>query len=138
MTADAAISLRDLRVQLITADRSQIEPATQDDILRRIAGPLAVPTNLAAPHAFPFPRKNPSRVALDQQNEVEDLLFRARAVEPHATQAGFLFFDTDGVSAPLRGARLYITGIADAERERTDVLRDSDGKVPFRPSAIAP
>ena len=39
---------------------------------------------------------------------------RARAVEPHGTQAGFLFFDIEGVRQPLEGAHLYITGVRDA------------------------
>ena len=41
------------------------------------------------------------------------MMFRAKAVEPHGTQAGFLFFDVEGIRNPLAGAKLYITGLRD-------------------------
>jgi hypothetical protein len=36
-------------------------------------------------------------------------------VEPHATQAGFLFFDVEGISEALAGAHLYLTGLRNSE-----------------------
>ena len=42
-------------------------------------------------------------------------MFRARAVEPHSTQAGFLFFDVADISAPLAGAHFYLTGMRDSK-----------------------
>ena len=39
----------------------------------------------------------------------------ARAVEPHANQAGFMYFDVQGLDNPLAGAKLEITGIMDAK-----------------------
>ena len=38
----------------------------------------------------------------------------AKAVEPHSTQVGFLFFDVSGISVPLAGAHFYLTGVRDA------------------------
>ena len=38
----------------------------------------------------------------------------AKAVEPHTTQSGFLFFDIGDISSPLAGAELEITGVRDA------------------------
>lgn len=116
--SDAPIPLLDLRVQLITASRDKLDPATEDDIYRRIARADKNPDRTT--RISPFPRipgvqkAVKPRVKEDEQREVETLLFRAKAVEPHSTQSGFLFFDTRGLSEPLRGAKLYVTGLSDA------------------------
>jgi len=49
--------------------------------------------------------------------EIESSQFAAKAVEPHGTQSGFLFFDVEGISSPLAGANIDITGVADAKGE---------------------
>jgi hypothetical protein len=49
------------------------------------------------------------------RDEVENAQFAAKAVEPHGTQAGFLFFDVQGISSPLAGAHLYVTGVRNAQ-----------------------
>jgi len=48
-------------------------------------------------------------------DEIESSQFAARAVEPHSTQSGFLFFDVGDISSPLAGATIDITGVADAK-----------------------
>jgi hypothetical protein len=48
-------------------------------------------------------------------DEIESSQFAAKAVEPHGTQSGFLFFDVGGISSPLAGANIDITGVADAK-----------------------
>ena len=48
-------------------------------------------------------------------DEVESSQFAAHAVEPHSTQSGFMFFDVGGLSSPLPGATIDITGVADAK-----------------------
>jgi hypothetical protein len=54
-------------------------------------------------------------VSKDAQEEVENAQFVARAVEPHSTQCGFMFFDVSGISTPLAGAHFYLTGVQDAK-----------------------
>jgi hypothetical protein len=49
--------------------------------------------------------------------EIESSQFAAKAVEPHGTQSGFLFFDVGGISSPLAGANIDIIGVADAKGE---------------------
>jgi hypothetical protein len=41
--------------------------------------------------------------------------FSAHAVEPHSTQAGFLFFDVAGIDTPLPGAHFFLTGLRNAK-----------------------
>jgi len=115
---DSPVPLIDLRVELITGARDKVPPATEDDIARRIGRHDKNPDRTT--RVSPFPRipgvgstKKP-RVSADKENEIENLMFHAKAVEPHSTQAGFLFFDTQGLSDPLHNARLYITGLTDS------------------------
>ena len=53
-------------------------------------------------------------VSKKDMDEIESAQFAARAVEPHTTQSGFLFFDVGGISQPLADANLDVTGVADA------------------------
>lgn len=48
-------------------------------------------------------------------DEIESSQFAAKAVEPHSTQSGFLFFDIGGINSPLRGANIDVTGVANAK-----------------------
>ena len=47
--------------------------------------------------------------------EIQNAQFEAKAVEPHSSQYGFLFFDVSGISVPLAGAHFYLTGVRDAK-----------------------
>ena len=66
------------------------------------------------PFPIPLPRKAKAGVGKEGEAEIESAPFRAKAVEPHDTQAGFLFFDVTGLDHPATGARLYVTGVNDA------------------------
>jgi hypothetical protein len=47
--------------------------------------------------------------------EIQNAQFAAKAVEPHSTQSGFMFFDVSEISTPLAGANFYLTGVRDAK-----------------------
>jgi hypothetical protein len=105
------VSLVDVNPELITHDRTKISRATQDDIYRRIAHAPSGPSNLP----LPWPKKAKGSVSQQAQDEIENAQFAARAVEPHSTQSGFMFFDVSGISVPLAGASFYLTGVLDAK-----------------------
>jgi hypothetical protein len=63
---------------------------------------------------IPLPKKKPKRLPKDADEEIDYLMFKAEAVEPHSTQSGFLFFDVSGVSQPLIGSHLLFTGVRNA------------------------
>jgi hypothetical protein len=108
---DQPVSLSGMKAQLVTVNRSKISPATVDDIYRR----LSHPSSAGRPSPLPWPTKKVKGVVGKQaQEEMQNAQFAARAVEPHATQAGFLFFDVTGISTPLAGAHFYLTGVRDA------------------------
>jgi len=111
--ADTPLSLAKMKVELVTANRAKIQPAGEDDLYRRFSRikrrgdePSRLP--------IPLPRKAEAGVGKAGVQEIQNAPFRAKAVEPHATQAGFLFFDVSGISQPLAGAHLYVTGVRDA------------------------
>jgi hypothetical protein len=109
--SDQPISLSASKSELVTHDRTKIPPATDDDLYRRIARPISgVSTN-----PLPWPKKTKGTVSKEAQEEIQNSQFAARAVEPHSTQSGFMFFDVSGISAPLAGANFYLTGVHDAK-----------------------
>jgi len=108
---DQPISLAKMEIEVTTGDHSKLTPTSPDDIYRRLSNPRAN----TRPNPFPLPRNTvKGTITQKQKDEIESAQFAARAVEPHTTQSGFLFFDVGGISSPLAGATMDITGVADA------------------------
>ena len=108
------VALTGMQVELVTRKRVKLQPATEDDIYRRIARqPMRGDQPSANP--LPFPRKVKVSVKKEEQEEIQDSRFAAKAVEPHATQAGFLFFDVEGIDDPLAGTHLYVSGLRNSQ-----------------------
>jgi hypothetical protein len=109
---DQPISLAGMKAQFVTVDRTKIPPAYEDDIYRRLSRPSASPSKLP----IPFPTtKVKGGVGKKAQEEIQRAQFAAKAVEPHTTQSGFMFFDVSGISTPMAGAHFYLTGVRDAQ-----------------------
>ena len=107
------ISIANMQVTLTTANRSKLTPITTEDIYRRLSNPR---TNTNAPLPFPIPQKKvKGGVSQKERDEIESSQFAAKAVEPHTTQSGFLFFDVEDIIAPLAGARIFVSGVNDAK-----------------------
>ena len=107
---DRPISLASLRITLTTAGRAKLTPASADDILRRFSNP-----HQTTPLPIPIPQKKvKSGLNQKDRDEIATAQFAARAVEPHTTQSGFLFFDIADLTDPLEGAHLYVEGVNDA------------------------
>jgi hypothetical protein len=109
--SDEPIQLSEMKAELVTADRTKLGPATEDDIYRRISHPRAS----GARNPLPFPtRRVKGGLDSKQLSEIQGAQFKAKAVEPRSSQAGFLFFDISDLSNPLPGARFYLTGVRDS------------------------
>lgn len=108
---DHPLQLAGMQAQLVTVDRSKIAPATEEDIDRRISRPSANTKR----YPLPFPTKVKGGVSKQAREEIQNAQFAAKAVEPRSRQAGFLFFDVSGISTPLAGAHLYLTGVRDSK-----------------------
>jgi hypothetical protein len=108
---DQPISIANMQVTLITRNHSKLTPVSTDDLYRRLSNPQGQTT----PSPLPIPRRKvKGAVSPEELQEIQSSQFAARAVEPHTTQSGFLFFDVGGVNSPLAGANIDITGVADA------------------------
>jgi hypothetical protein len=106
------VQLAGMKAQLVTVHRAKLSPAGQEDIARRLTRPSAN-TNR---YPIPFPTKKVKGGLSKQANEeIQNAQFEAKAVEPHSSQSGFLFFDVSGISVPLAGAHFYLTGVRDAK-----------------------
>jgi hypothetical protein len=109
--SDQPVQLSEMKIELVTADRTKLTPLSEDDIFRRISHPKASGTR----YPVPFPtQKAKGGVDSKSRDEVQSALFRARAVEPRSSQAGFMFFDISDLSGRLSGANFYLTGVRDS------------------------
>jgi hypothetical protein len=110
--SDQPVSIVNMQIKLITGNRSKLTPIGTDDLYRRLSNPQA---NTGTANPLPFPRKVKGAIPKQQMDEIESSQFAARAVEPHTTQSGFVFFDVADLKSPLRGATIDISGVADAK-----------------------
>ena len=107
---DQPVSIANMEITLITHNHSKLTPIAPEDLYRRLSNPRG-PTR---PSPLPLPQKAKGGVSKKAMDEIESSQFAARAVEPHGTQSGFLFFDIGGITSPLSGANIDVTGVADA------------------------
>jgi hypothetical protein len=109
---DQPVSLTDMRIQLITGHRDKIMPASSDDIYRRLANPQA---NDRPTMPIPIPRRKiKGTVSAKTMDEIQSAQFGAKAVEPHNTRAGFMFFDLEGIRS-LAGSHILFTSLHNGE-----------------------
>jgi hypothetical protein len=109
--------MNDMQVQLITHRKDKIPAATEDDLYRRFSKVKRRGDEASRnPLPIPLPKRGPSvGVKKGDRDEIGTAMFAARAVAPHESEAGFMFFDVSGISQPLAGARIYITGITNGD-----------------------
>jgi hypothetical protein len=110
---DQPVSIANMQVTFTTSNNSKLTPVTSEDIARRVTNPR---TSLNSPIPPEIPHKK-VKGGLNQKerDELDSSQFAARAVEPHATQSGFLFFDVEDIANPVAGAYISVTGISNAK-----------------------
>lgn len=113
---DKPLMLDSLKVEFITEQREKIQPATQDDLFRRIARPEKVANRPKVQLPIPLPRDN-KPIKTEVREEVGSALFVTVPVTPHSSHNGFLFFDVAGIVDPESGAHLAISGIRAGRQE---------------------
>ena len=107
---DQPVSIAHMDITLVTANRSKLTPLATDDLYRRLSNPQTA----TRPSPLPLPNRVKGTLSRKQMDEIESSQFAAKAVEPHSTQSGFLYFDVGGIDSPLRGSNIEITGVDDA------------------------
>lgn len=111
---DEPVSLVGMKAELNTKNRSRLYPASTDDLVRRLSHPSRNDRQPTLP--IPLPRKEvKGAVSRKTWDEIERAQFGAKAVEPHSSARGFLFFDISDIANPLAGANFYLMGVHDAK-----------------------
>jgi hypothetical protein len=110
---DQPVSIANMEITLMTRNHSKMTPVPTSELYRRLSNPQA--SGRPSPVPLPLPRKVKGAVSKKEMEEIETSQFAAKAVEPHGTQSGFMFFDVGGISSPLPGANIDITGVNDAK-----------------------
>src|ERR1700730_18819328 len=87
---DQPVSIANMEITLITANHSKLTPVPPNDLYRRLSNPQA--STRPSPVPIPLPRKVKGTISKKEMDEIESSQFAAKAVEPHGTQSGFLFF----------------------------------------------
>jgi hypothetical protein len=111
------LMLDSIKVQYVTAGRTKLQPATQDDLFRRIANPAKAASRPTVRLPIPGPSKPPSAIKKEAADEIRSALFVPVPVTAHSNNSGFLFFDVAGIENPKAGAHIYISGIRAGSKE---------------------
>jgi hypothetical protein len=117
---DQPISLNDARINFITAYGDKISAAEPEDVVRRLGGIKRPDGGYKLPGPLPRIGNKSSNKSKDVDADFKEFEYAAIVVEAHTTRAGFLFYDIDGLTNPLAGAKLNFR-----------MLRDSKGKELF-------
>ena len=96
---DQPVSIANMRITLLTANHSKLTPIDTDDLVP----PAFQSANEYASQPASFAEQGERRGGKKEMDEVAASQFAARAVEPHTTQSGFMFFDVGGIGSPLQG-----------------------------------
>jgi len=108
---DRSLSLNDLKILFITVRREKLEPATADDVYRRIILKGNPPSKL------PRTKNSASENAQEVMAELDAAQLLVVPMQPYSLRSGFLFFDIRGIEPPEAGAHIYITGVKATGKE---------------------
>jgi hypothetical protein len=112
-----SIDLSQAHFQLVTRDRAKAIPFSQDDLRRSLTDLRPPGSRTEDKLPIPMPGRNKAHGGLSQKDrdQLAHASFTARSVPPHSSQQGFLFFDFGTLDQPTHGARLFVTGVNDAQ-----------------------
>jgi len=114
---DQPASIVDGQFELVTRNREKLQPMREGDLYRALS---KIKNPSSGPHIIFAPPKRPKgAVSEKQQDEIEQAMFKAKAIEPHGSQAGFLFFDVGDDPHPVKGAHLYLSNVRDGSGHET-------------------
>lgn len=115
---DKPLMLDDLIIEYITVNRHKLEPATKDDLYRRLARTGPRPDKPSVPLPIPLPKRGQKpAVSKEVLAEIDDAQFLTFPVEPHSISSGFVFFDISGIETPEAGAHVYLSGMKAGGKE---------------------
>jgi hypothetical protein len=117
---DRPISLRDARILFQTKSGDRIQAAEPEDVERLMTRKEREGGKIPMPGPIPAIKLKPKASNKDIEEDFNTFEYGALVVEPHTTRAGFLFYDVSQLDNPLKGSKLHL-----------HELRDADGKQLF-------
>ena len=112
---DKPVSLKDARIIFVTAQGDRIQAADPEDVERLISLHDKQGTKIPLPGPLPSIHLKPKASDKDVEQDFDQFEYQALVVEPHSTQAGFLFYDVSGLTHPLKGATLNLRKLRTAD-----------------------
>jgi hypothetical protein len=112
---DQPINLIDARINFITAYGDKIPAAVPEEVERRLGDIKRPDGGYKLPGPLPRIGNKSGNKNKDLEEDFKEFEYSAVAVEPHTTRAGFLFYDVDGLTDPLKGAKLNLRMLRNAQ-----------------------
>jgi len=112
---DRPISLRDARILFMTAAGDKIQAAEPEDVERLMTKKEREGTKVPMPGPLPSIKLKPKASDKEIEQDFDTFEYQALVVEAHTTRAGFLFYDVSDLDRPLRGAKLHLHKLRDAD-----------------------
>ena len=109
------ISLRDARILFQTASGDRIQAAEPEDVERLMTQRDRQGAKIPMPGPIPAIHLKPKASNKEIEEDFDTFEYQAIVVEPHTTRAGFLFYDVSQLTNPLRGAKLHLHELRDAD-----------------------
>lgn len=108
------ISLRDARILFETPAGDRIQAAEAEDVERLMTRKERMGDTLPMPNRLPSIHLKPKASNKEIEADFNDFEYGALVVEPHTTEAGFLFYDVSQLPDPLKGSSMYIYKVKNA------------------------
>jgi hypothetical protein len=112
---DRPISLRDARILFLTAAGDKIQAAEPEDVERLMTQKERQGSKIPMPGPIPAIKLKPKASNKEIEADFDTFEYQALVVEPHTTRAGFLFYDVSQLEHPLKGAKLHLHKLRDAD-----------------------
>ena len=112
---DRPISLRDARILFQTRGGERIQAAEPEDVERLMTRKEREGGRIAMPGPIPTIKLKPKASNKDIEEDFNTFEYGALVVEAHTTRAGFLFYDVSHLADPLRGSKLHLHKLKDAD-----------------------
>ena len=109
------ISLRDARILFLTAAGDKIQAAEPEDVERLMTRKEREGSKIPMPGPIPDIKLKPKASNKEIEQDFDTFEYQALVVEPHTTHAGFLFYDVSELDHPLKGAKLHLRELRDAD-----------------------
>src|SRR6266568_7323134 len=112
---DKPISLRDARILFQTPSGERIQAAEPEDVERLMTRKEREGGKIPMPGPLPPIKMKAKASNKDIEQDFSTFEYGALVVEPHTTRAGFLFYDVSQLDHPLRGSKLHLHKLRNAD-----------------------